>query len=194
MTDHNTEFENIHKQFNLITDYVDNKIITKQNDIENIIDIEGKRLIDKKKSIELIEISQNRLVSLNENYNKRNFEYVKMMIFTASGLAIIWLLKILNVNSMIFSFMLIIILSAITIYCFSVYVDIASRDNIYFDEIKMSPTDSYLPNGNSITKPSSLNSSSLNSSFGPLTCFGSACCSIDTAWNTETKLCEIRKK
>jgi hypothetical protein len=190
-----TEYFPIQNNNKIIEDTVNNmvnvingKILYQQNDMKKIIDSEALRLQEKKKSIELIETSQKRLISLNENFNKKNYEYIKMMIFTASGLAIIGILIFLGINSNIVTMITIIIISSIVIFCASSYIDIASRDSIYFDEININtPDNTFSPNtNNNINKSTSL--------LSPLLCIGGACCSPETAWNTDSNQCELIRK
>ena len=108
-----------------------NVVISQQNNIDNILQQEKGRLLEKKTSVDLATQSQNRLITLNENYNKRMMEYLKMMGIIAISLAIIAITVGFNVRSSIIIIVSIISLSLSSIYCLTTYIRMRSRDNIY---------------------------------------------------------------
>jgi hypothetical protein len=186
---HNDQLKQINDQVDKLAGIMNGNpsIITKQQEMSKIVNDESKRLETKQQSIASAVTSQNRLITLNENYSKRFTEYIKMIVALAVGLAIIAILIIIKVPSGLITMSAIIIGSLVLIYCTYVYADISSRDNIYFDELNMN---SFSLPANAATRDSSGNIINLLDTLNPLSCFGSSCCAVGTIWDATSQLCQ----
>ena len=165
-------------------------VLSQQEKVGQILQEENARLLAKKKSVELATESQNRLVTLNENYNKRMLEYIKMMIVLALSLAMIAITVGFGLSSTIVILVSIITMSITFIFCFSTYMRMLSRDNIYYDEIKLNDVD-VLSNTSSPTAITGNSDKSTVSSSSFLKCYGSDCCDKGTSWDSSKELCTL---
>ena len=164
-----------------------NLVVSQQKNVENVLQEENQRLMEKKHSVDMATNSQNRLITLNENYNKRSMEYLKMMIVIAISLASIAVAKIFHLPNILLMMIAMITISFSIFFCLIIYIRIRSRDNIYYYEIVLGDVDE---NKGSLTKATKVNSSSLPlSSSSLIKCYGSDCCSSETAWDASTELC-----
>ena len=161
-------------------------VMSQQNSVEKMLREENNRLLEKKKSIDMARDSQNRLITLNENYNKRSMEYLKMIIVVAISLASIALAKIFHLPNIVLMIIYAITISFTLFFCLNVLIRIRSRDNIYYDEIVLGNVDQ--PKSSMTNGPiNSSTSASSSSSF--IKCYGSDCCSSSTAWDASIELC-----
>lgn len=166
-------------------------VLSQQEKVGDILQKENVRLLEKKKSVELATESQNRLITLNENYNKRTSEYIKMMIVVAVSLASIAITVGFGLQSIIVIIVSIITMSFASIFCFTTFIRMSNRDNIYYDEIKL--TDLGEVTNSNITGNSDKSIVNPSSSSSSLMCYGSDCCAAGTAWDSSTRLCTPSK-
>jgi hypothetical protein len=183
--------DQIHKLSSALKKNDGSNIINQQKAMERIVDDESKRLDEKKKSVEIASTSQNRLILLNQNYDKRFYEYLKVAIGSLCGLAIIAVCIILGLPSTITTLVSIIVISCILIYFLYIYIKIQGRDNIHFDEINQNYLQSVDPStATGVVTPNKV------SPYGVLNnlnlCVGSDCCSNETLWNAETYKCDMK--
>ena len=162
-------------------------IIRQQNNISTIIKDETNRLQDMKQGIDIAKTSQDRLISLNENYSKRYYQYLKIITLFAITLAIIAVLLFFKVSSAITTIVSIITISFTLIYSTTIYVMIANRDSIYFDEINYNYNNTSTVTDTDTVTNNVTTSSSSNNVIA--TCNNSDCCSSSTVWDTSLKLC-----
>jgi len=176
---------------------VGDAILEKQNYIKTILDNEKERLNIKKQSIDDINISKERMIQLNTNYNERQQQYQKMLIATVIGLAICMVIyfvnKLITIPDIVYSLILIVTVTIVIIYCFNIYLTIINRDPMDFDKIRTIPpvtlTDSQKSQAIATNIAGSSNGNSdLLSQMGY--CMGSSCCDgASTKWNAQTGLC-----
>jgi hypothetical protein len=160
-------------------------LLSRQQEMENIVQSESERLQQKKHSVELATTSQNRLITLNENYNKRFAEYIKMIISITIALAIIAITVFFKLPSTIIIIISIIVISIALIFNITIYASISSRDNIYFDELSYDTVNPDTPqNDFNIGQTNNKGSQNLFNN-----CYGSDCCSIGTAWDSTSQKC-----
>ena len=162
-----------------------------------VIQNEQNRLNQKQQSIDLAKTSQNRMITLNNSYSARYGAYIKIIMIVVVLFVMFIGLRFLQ-SSLIFipsgvmDLIYIIIFSVGFIYALTIYMDIQSRDPVYFDQINLPP-----PN-----MPADAASSNLaqikNANFGNLlgglqlgTCIGGSCCDgTTTAWDTASQTCK----
>ena len=169
-------------------------VMAQQTSVEKMLQEENDRLLEKKKSVDMASDSQNRLITLNENYNKRSMEYLKMMIVVAISLASIAFAKLFHLPTIF-----VIIISIVTIvfslfFCISTYIRIRSRDNIYFDEIVLGDVSQRTGTGTGESTGPDAKQTNITTNSSLIKCYGSSCCSSETAWDTSTELCVPKKK
>jgi hypothetical protein len=158
-------------------------VLERQSEMNNIIQSEKLRLENKQHSIELATTSQNRLITLNENYNKKFTEYIKMIISITIALAIIAIVTFFKLPSSIIIIVSIIVLSIALIYIITIYSSISSRDNIYFDELKYDTVES--TNSSNLNQlPQGVVAANINS-----ICQGRDCCSTSDVWDATILKC-----
>ena len=168
-------------------------ILDHQNDMQVILDNEQSRLNQKKQSIDSAITTQQRMIQLNESYQKRYSFMTKIIIVVTILLILILLTSTVSKyfpivpDFLIYTINIILITFGI-IYLYRSYVNFNRRSQINFDEIviKNQPPS----NGNSPT--SGISDMNVNGG-GNLNltglCIGQQCCSNGTTWNAETATC-----
>lgn len=167
-------------------------IITQQHQMRDIVNQEKERLEEKQKNVETAKTSQNRLISLNDNYSKKYSQYIKMIYVIVIGLAIIGVLIFLKVPSGITTIISIFVGSIMILYCLFIYYNIILRDNIYFDELNLSPAKAVITRtggGANVNNIINNNDSSNNDAVAANSCTGSECCSVGTIWDASSQMC-----
>ena len=129
------------KNLSAVSTSLDNSTIdttlNHQKRLEDIVSKESTRLKTKQHSVELATSSQNRMITLNENYNKQYAEYMKLSIAAACALAIIGIAFFLKLPDNILNIITFITLCILFLFCASIINSINSRDTIYFDELNI---------------------------------------------------------
>jgi hypothetical protein len=159
--------------------------IDEQNKINAILQNEYSRLEQKKQNITTAVQGQQRVLELNNSYQKRYTAYTNIMIAVVATLLIYLVINYLDNNVPIFPKVIlyvltIVLFSVAIIYISWVSIDIMRRDNINFDELALArpQTD---PSGNVIA------TNMTNQTFNPLGyygCIGQACCAPGTTWDS----------
>jgi hypothetical protein len=162
-------------------------VLFKQKIVNDILDTESSRLNAKKANIDTAMSGQRRMIALNNNYQKRYAAYTKMMIAIVIGIVAYFFINSLMVllpmiPQFVFYIILIILLGFIAIYVYLLYLDIARRDLMNFDEVRLaSPdvtnTDAITANGTGISP--SAGGVGKGSSANYAGCMGSDCCGVD---------------
>lgn len=156
-----------------------------------IISNEQQRLSNKQQSIDLAKTSQNRMLTLNTSYSERYSATTKIVVVFVVVFAIFIGLMFLHrafpvIPSGIMDLIYITLLSLGFIKCLMIYMNIQTRDPVYFDQINIPPPVVVDSSGST---QSTNNSGNLLGNFG--TCIGSACCdTATTVWNTTDNVCE----
>lgn len=165
-------------------------ILSNHDNTQEIINNETARLNKKKQSVDDVITSKERMIQLNNNYIERMAQYQKMMIALIIGLAIWFVIFLINrvipIPSAIFTLILIIVFVVIGIYCFNVYLVIINRDPMNFDKLNIVP-----PVTTNLTKTDTNSNGDVNL-LGALNlglCYGSSCCSTGTVWDISAQLC-----
>jgi hypothetical protein len=165
--------------------------LSRQNDIQNIIDKEADRLQSKKAQIDQAAENQKRLIYFNDNSRKVYAAYLKITVTAVITLAIVWIIRIINfhfgsyIPDFITNILLIVTVAIGAIIMYNYYVAIRSRDPYNFDELKLDPP---APLATPSPQPTSSN---LNLGVNGL-CAGSYCCAPGiTVWDTVQKMCVV---
>lgn len=190
-----TQLENAHKSFKDANVSSDN-VLTRQEEVTDIVTTEKDRLILKKQSIDNALVGKKREIELNDSYQKKQAEYNKIKLAWVIALAIsvlsILLKKQLSfVPSFIFDLVTIIVLFGASIYTISVLVEVSRREKINFnkldlpepivrtaDELRAAAAAAAKEEGGDLLSGMNL--------YG---CVGSYCCSPGTKWDNDVSKC-----
>jgi len=183
----NTAFENANASTGNILDH--------QDEMKHILNNEQKRLAEKKQSIESAISTQQRMIQLNESYQKRYAYTTKVIIVITIILFLILALSFVSrffpfIPSFIISTLNIIIIVIGIIYIGRSYMDFSRRSNMNFDEIKINndPTSLSTPGALSpLASPAASIYDMLSKDFN--TCIGERCCSDGTIYNEGKGIC-----
>ena len=153
-----------------------------------IINNEQQRLNTKQQSIDLAKTSQNRMLVLNNSYSARYNATTKIVLVIVVVFIIFIGLMFLQkavpaIPSGIMDLAYIVDLSIGAIICLMIYMNIQTRDPVYFDQISIpSPV---IPDSSGAIQSTS---TSMNTGFG-ITCIGQMCCSTGTTWDSTSNTC-----
>jgi len=159
--------------------------IDEQNKINAILQNEYKRLEQKKQNVTTAVSGQQRVLDLNNSYQKRYTAYTNIMIAVVATLLIYLVINYLDNNIPIFPkailyILTILLFSVAIIYISWVYIDIVRRDNVNFDELSLArpQTDA---SGNVIA--TNMTSTGIQNPLGYYGCIGQSCCAPGTIWD-----------
>lgn len=158
------------------------------NALQNkVITNETARLDKKQQSIDLAKTSQNRMLTLNNSFSARYGAYTKIIIVLVVSFLIFIGLTFLHsaapaIPGGIMDLAYILVLSVGFIYCLTIYMDIQSRDPVYFDQINVPA-----PPDNIVNNEGKSKDGNLIGGFGA--CVNDSCCATGTHWDTDTSTC-----
>jgi hypothetical protein len=159
--------------------------IAEQNKINAILQNEYGRLELKKANITSAISGQQRVLDLNNSYQKRYTAYTNIMIAVVATLLIYLVINYLDNNVPFFPKALlyivtILLFSIAIIYISWVYIDIVRRDNVNFDELSLArpQTDA---SGNVIA--TNMTNTDVKNPLGYYGCIGQSCCAPGTIWD-----------
>ena len=162
-----------------------------------MIQNETARLNQKQQSIDLAKTSQNRMITLNNSYSARYGAYSKIIIVLVVCFLVFIGLMFLHgalpdIPGGVMDLGYIIILSVGFIYCLVIYMDIQSRDPVYFDQINLPPPtmpDSSGANQQMLWKNADMGNLLGGSGLGA--CMGGSCCDgVTTVWDPVNQVCK----
>lgn len=167
-----------------------------QQQIANIVNTENHRVDLKKSKIDNELQTQNRLITLNNSYRQKYYDYnilyIIFIVFLVTLCCIMLIKKYVPViPSFVFDIIFIILIPSFCILLLYKYLDISKHDDINYDEIKRdNPT--ILTADEALKKKAEeqknkLNSGSLLASYTG--CIGARCCSDNTKWDSGNSLC-----
>jgi hypothetical protein len=162
-----------------------------QNKMINIISTEKTRLDQKKTGIDNAYSTQQRLVQLNESYREKNMQYINILIIVIITIVIYLALLIIEQN---LSFIPSVLMDSLKTLLFMItfiiicvmIARINKRDPMDYQKLLfVAPPDmSNNITGNTITGNIIITGNTASSG-----CTQSACCSDETEWNNDVKLC-----
>jgi ABC-type multidrug transport system fused ATPase/permease subunit len=163
-----------------------NDTLSKQQEMNSIVQAEQARLNDKKGSIDNAYSSQQRAIYMNDNVSKRYNAYSRILFIVVIILFIIFALVMLQpylpfIPSMIFNVVFIGLVSFMIIYCLGIYFDIERHEKIDYDRIYNKPLTAPLDSSYSDI------SYNFDSSYG--FCANNSCCATGTYWDTTIHQC-----
>jgi len=165
--------------------------------ISKIIDMESRRLDQKRQSVDFIRSGQKRMMLMNDSYRKRYMQYIKIIIIIIIVLALFGFFQyasstFTSIPSALFDILSIIVISVGIIYAYLIYADIGLHNRINYDEIDyvapVIPDKSKMVTSASVSSVTpSVNTDLFN--LKNLGCINSNCCSEGTVWNDNTSVC-----
>lgn len=214
-TGNNNAINNLNSKLNSLYNNISNSqaasqaVIFKQQIINDILDTETNRLKDKKGNIDTAIQGQKRMISLNNNYQKRYAAYTRIAIAVVVGvLAYIFISKLMPLLPMIPQFVfylaIIVVWGLILIFIYVTYADILRRDTMNFDEYSIPrpdkiPSESPAATGAGGQSGSSASGTGAGGSSTPGSysgCIGQNCCGVDQNGDpipySETTGCSIQ--
>lgn len=168
-------------------------ILTQQQQMKNILNNEQSRLLQKKQSIEGAITTQQRMIELNESYQKRYAYYTKVVITITIVLIVILGISFLSklfpvIPTFIISTLYVIVIAVAVIYIIYYLRDIHRRSNMNFDEIRIDNNPLSLSNqGASVATSPTTSLYDLASKYA--VCIGPECCSEGTTWDAKNAVC-----
>ena len=117
-----------------------NELILEQDKVNNILKSENERLGKRKSIIDDSIVGKNRMIQLNDSYRKRQYAFMKIIIFIIVALIVFYILRLMSINLTfipegIYYILFIAFISGSLMYIVMLLSDIYSRDAMNFDEI-----------------------------------------------------------
>lgn len=192
-TEQETKLNNLQKNLQavstnlLVLEQTQQNALSKQNDVKNLVDVENKRLNNKKMTVDEAIKTQNRIIYFNDNSRKRYTAYLNLTICIAVILAIIYFLVVFKSNlsffpDWLFIILIIIIVSGGIIVLFLIYYNIQRHDLYNFDELKFNAP---------VTQPPDTSNSESDLNLNLKGCINGDCCDITTIWDSSYNKCII---
>lgn len=184
----NTNFTNSNASSSQVLDH--------QQKMIDIVDTEKTRLLQKKQNVDTALESRKRAALLNESYRQRYYQYIRMIIVVILTLVIYVVLVFLSrtfsfIPSFIFDILYIITFAVGFFVCYFIYLEINSRDKMYFDQIDLDGPSILSPDQISKQKVAAGKSGNLLGSINLNGCIGNDCCSTGTVWDVSGGVCVV---
>lgn len=156
-------------------------VLTKQKQVNNILQTELDRLSIKKEQLDEAEKGQMRVLMMNESYRKRQAEYTKITIAVVFVFALVIVMRyvreIFNIlPDAVYTLIHILLFAGVIIYSVIIFINVSSREKINFDRLDIpgpkteSTADFENRNSDAIKSGDLLGVSNSN------LCKGAACC------------------
>ena len=172
------------------------QVLDNQQKMMDIVDTEKSRLLQKKQNIDNALDGRRRAALLNESYRQRYFQYLKMIIVFVITLVIYVILVLLSrtftfIPSVVFDLIYVLLFAAGFFTIYFMYIDVANRDKMYFDQIDLDGPSILSPDQISKDAKNSANSGNLLGTINLSSCIGNNCCSTGTVWDASNSVCVI---
>lgn len=173
------------------------QVLDHQQKMIDIVDTEKNRLLQKKQNIDSALESRKRAALLNESYRQRYYQYIRMIIVVIVTLVIYVALVFLSrafsfIPSFVFDIIYVILFAAGFFICYYIYLDINSRDKMYFDQIDLDGPSILTPDQISKKKNAAGKAGDLLGSITLTGCVGNDCCSTGTVWDVSGGVCVVQ--
>lgn len=177
-------------------------VLTKQKQVNNILQSELDRLNSKKDQLANAQKGQMRVLMMNESYRKRQAEYTKLIIAVVFVFALVIVMRYMRVffnvlPDAVYTLLHILLFASVIIYSMITYVNVNSREKINFDRLdlpgpKIESTADFVKRNEAAKLAGDLLGVS-NSNL----CKGAACCNPNadivsdrTEWDVTTEKCK----
>ena len=155
--------------------------LTKQSQVNNLLNAEIDRLEEKETQIKEAQDGQKRVLMLNESYRMRQAEYTKLIIASVFVFAIVILIKYTRaffdvLPDAVYTLIHIILFSALIIYAMLIYVNVSSREKTNFNRLDI-PTPDVVKSAEDKRRQKRKDAGYLTGISDSELCRGAACCS-----------------
>jgi len=135
----NTDIDNLNDKLTGIQNN-SRDVLTKQEEMQKIVNAEASRLISKKQSVDNAYSSQIRATYMNNNIQKRYNAFLQILFVVVIVLIISFFLSIIGnyfpiIPSFLLNILYIGLFSFLIIYCLSIYSEIQKHDKMDFDKL-----------------------------------------------------------
>lgn len=158
-----------------------NATLTKQKQVNDLLQDEIGRLEEKETQIEEAQAGQKRVLMLNESYRMRQAEYTKLIIASVFVFAIVILIKYTRaffdvLPDAVYTLIHIILFSALIIYAMMIYINVSSREKTNFNRLDI-PTPDVVKSAEDKRRQKRKDAGYLTGINDSELCRGAACCS-----------------
>lgn len=170
-------------------------VLTKQKQVNNILQTELDRLNIKKVQLDNARMGQMRLLMMNDSYRKRQAEYMKLIIAVVFVFALVIVMRYMRVffnvlPDVVYTLIHILLFASVILYSMVTYVNVNSREKINFDRLDLpgpqAESKEDIEKRDTVAK---LAGNLLGVSDSKL-CKGAACCKDGvTSWDEESGKC-----
>ena len=165
--------------------------LTKQDDVQAVLDREAARLQDRKQAIDAASVGQQRLVDLTRNATQRNRAINNMYIVAIVGLLLYLGIRLVSglLPEMVNDIMTVLVVSITILMILKMYADYTRRNNMDYDMINLGEP------SNMVGKAANLGSSAESVGSGLIEsrigggCVKDACCPEGTKYNEKYAIC-----
>ena len=159
-------------------------VLTKQKQVNNILQSEINRLTDKKEQLENAQKGQMRVLMMNESYRKRQAEYIKLIIAVVFVFALVIIMRYMRsyfnvLPESVYTLLHILLFASVIIYSFVTYINVNSRETTNFDRLDMPAPNIEHTKDTEIRNKAAIASGNLLGVSNSNLCKGAACCSTD---------------
>ena len=170
-------------------------VLTKQKQVNNILQSEINRLTQKKTQLDNAQKGQMRVLMMNESYRKRQAEYIKLIIAVVFVFALVIIMRYMRayfnvLPDTVYTLLHILLFASVIIYSFVTYINVNSRETTNFDRLDMpAPNIEHTKDTAKRNKAAIAGGNLLGVSNSNL-CKGAACCTVGvTKWHSEEQKC-----
>ena len=169
--------------------------LTYQTEVQNILNRENRRLVNKKSTIDAAYQGQKRMIDLTNSSTKRTQAYNLILIIAVVTFLIVLAIKNSYDNGIIpnavLDIMNIVVLAGGTIYCIVLYVNAYNRSKMDFDQIVLDdpkqPSQAEIETAIANNRANGqLSDSTSKANAG---CVGAQCCPTGSTFNEFNKIC-----
>ena len=168
--------------------------LTKQNDVQAVLDREEARLQDRKQAIDSASVGQQRLVDLTRNATQRSRAINNMYIVGVVGLLIYLAIRLASglLPEMVTDILTILVVSISILMILKMYADLQRRNNMDFDTISLGEPSKMVGaksgSGSSASGSAGAGAGLIESRIGG-GCEKDACCPEGTKYNEKYAIC-----
>jgi hypothetical protein len=170
-------------------------VLTKQKQVNNILQSEMNRLNDKKTQLDNARKGQMRVLMMNESYRKRQSEYLKLITAVVVVFALVIVMRYTRVYfnvlpDAVYTLLHILLFASLIIYSLITYINVNSREKINYDRLSLpSPVIELSADFKKRNAAAQKAGDLLGVSNSDL-CKGAACCTDGlTIWDKDTGKC-----
>ena len=165
--------------------------LTKQNDVQAVLDREEARLQERKQAIDSASVGQQRLVDLTRNATQRSRAINNIYIVGVVGLFIYLAIRLVSglLPEMVTDVLTILVVSISILMMLKMYADLQRRNNMDFDTISLGePSKMVGGSGSSASGSAGAGAGLIESRIGG-GCEKDACCPEGTKYNEKYAIC-----